>query len=332
MIGQGSTFGGKNYPDNKQIKLRILEYGFDNGINFVDTGEYYEGGIAEEVVGEFIKGKRDKVIVSDKFKAANNNNVIQSCEESLKRLRTDYIDLYQIQWPNYEVPIEETIDALLELIKQGKVKEFGVCNFTLNEFRALPDRVCSLQTEFNLQNRTALDYHTSKTLIGYNIFNQGFIEPPPYIYNLSVKYNKTPHQIIFAWAISKGFLMLTNTMNIEHLKENIEELKLEHIDINLIDNSYSPPVEIPTDKIKIEQQQIDHAHKVYTSLEEVIKNADKIHPNPFILAEEIKKNGLLKPIEIRQNGDGYYNLLHGSARYFAWIIAHNDKPIPAFIL
>ena len=79
-IGQGSTFGGNNYPDKKEIKLQVLEHGFNHGINLVDTGEYYEGGLAERVVGEFIRDKRNRVIVSTKFKAANNSyhNVIKT--------------------------------------------------------------------------------------------------------------------------------------------------------------------------------------------------------------------------------------------------------------
>lgn len=333
-LGQGSTFGGKKYPNNKEIKLQILEYGLAHGINFVDTGEYYEGGVAEGIVGEFIKGKRHKVIVSNKFKAANNAypNVLRSCDASLKRLKTDYIDLYQIQWPNYEVPIEETLDALEDLAKQGKIREFGVCNFTFKEFKALMGRVCSLQTEFNLQNRLVLGFGVFNT-IGYNIFNQGFFDPPQYIQNIALKYGKTSHQIVLAWALSKGFTILTNTMNLEHLKQNIEArgLKLSPEDLKAIDDNYKSPVEIPLNLIKVEQQQIDAAHKVYTSLEEVLDNVDNIHPNPFLMAQKIKENGLLKPIEVKKQGD-YYNLIHGSQRYWAWIIAYKDKPIPAFLV
>lgn len=332
-IGQGSTFGGKKYPDNRQRKLATLEQGFEAGLNLVDTGEYYEGGVAEEVVGQFIKGKRPQVIVSDKFKAANNDKVIQSCEASLKRLQTDYIDLYQIQWPNYEIPLSTTLRQLETLKRQGKVREIGVCNFTLNELKQAG--VKYLQTEFNLQNRVLLD--TQKvydcTYFGYNIFNQGFLGAPEYIKPIAQKYGKTPNQIILAWAISKCVIVLTNTMSLNHLRENIEatQLKLAAEDIALIDQSYQPPLEIPVCDVKVEQQKIDDAHKVYCTLEEVLANADSIHPNPHIMAEEIKRNGLLKPIEVLQTNGGY-QLIHGSQRYFAWIIAYGDRPIPAFVV
>ncbi len=333
LIGQGSTFGGKRYPDNRERKLALLEWGFEFGLNLVDTGEYYEGGVAEEVVGQFIKGKRHQVIVSDKFKAANNDKVIQSCEASLRRLQTDYIDLYQIQWPNYEIPLETTLGQMETLKRQGKIREIGVCNFTPNELRQSGAKY--LQTEFNLQNRVLLDtkFGYDCTYFGYNIFNQGFLDTPEYIKTIAQKYGKTSHQIILAWAISKGVIVLTNTMSLDHLRENIEatQLKLAAEDIVLIDQSYRPPVEIPVCDVKVEQQKIDDAHKVYCTLEEVLANADKIHPNPYILAEEIKRNGLLKPIEVKQ-ANGGYQLVHGSQRYFAWMIAYGDRPIPAFVI
>ena len=339
QIGQGSTFGGKKYPDNAEVKLRVLEYGLEHGLNLIDTGEYYEGGVAEETIGKFIKGRRSKIFISDKFKASNNSylKVIKSCEDSLKRLQTDYIDLYQIQWSNPEVPLAETLGALNALKEAGKIRHIGVCNFTFNEFKAT-DAV-SIQTEYNLQNRQIEDNllpyckRYSKTLIGYNIFNQGFIGSVTYLVPIATKYNKSVYQIILAWAISKGILVLTNTMSLDHLKENIEatQLKLDKEDIDLIDKTYNPPQLVDVSRIKVVTETVDNAHKVYTTLQEVVENADKIHPSPHILAGEIRKNGLLKPIELKQI-DGGYLLIHGSARFWAWQLVYENKPIPAFII
>lgn len=339
-IGLGSTFGGKTYSDNQKTKLEILEYGFSHGLKLVDTGEYYEGGVAEETVGKFLKGKRDRVFVSDKFKAANNyyQKVIQSCESSLKRLQTDYIDLYQIQWPNPEVPIEETFKALHKLKQDGKIRYIGVCNFTFNEFKQV-DAV-SLQTEFNLQNRIALNEilpfcnDNDRTLIGYNIFNQGFLNKADFINPIAYRYGKSIYQIILKWAVSKGILVLTNTMSLSHLKEIIEalyNLELTQSEIDYIDQYYNEPQLIEPIKIKVVSETVDHAHKVYTTLQEVKENTSKIHPSPYVLAEEIKRNGLLKPIEVKQTQGGY-QLIHGSARFWAWQLAYQNKPIPCFVI
>ncbi|KKL98962.1 hypothetical protein LCGC14_1819220, partial [marine sediment metagenome] len=84
-----------------------------------------------------------------------------SCEESLKRLRTDYIDLYQIQWPNYEVPIEETIDALLELIKQGKVKEFQSSNPRFNIFLCEYSNNPAFLRKWDIKTGIVKDYRTA---------------------------------------------------------------------------------------------------------------------------------------------------------------------------
>lgn len=333
-IGQGSTFGGHK-PD-KKTKLLILEYALSKGCNFVDTGENYEGGLAEELVGEFLKGKRGKVFLSDKFAPENNGNVIKACEDSLRRMQTDYIDLYSMQWSNPEIPLSETLGQL-ELLKiQGKIRNIGVCNLTFNEFWQT-DAV-SIQSEFSLSNRETLNelipycLNRNKIFIGYNIFNQGNFNPSSCLQGLAQKYEKTVYQIALAWAISKGVLMLTNTTSPIHLQHNLDalELKLEPSDLLEIDNSYSPPVLIPTEQIKVISETVDASHKVYTTLEEVLLNADKIYPSPFVLAEEIRKNGLLKPVEVKRVNDGY-QLVHGSARYWAWIIAFN-KPIPCFVI
>ena len=97
-IGQGTLFGRSldGYSRSKLInkKIDVLKYGIDIGMNFIDTGEDYEGGTSEELLSEVVKGKRDKIIIGSKFKPSNNgyNNVIKSLESSLKRIKTDYID------------------------------------------------------------------------------------------------------------------------------------------------------------------------------------------------------------------------------------------------
>jgi len=130
-IGTMVGFISQNYEEAK----RVIEFGIDNGINFIDTADCY--GESEEVVGKILKetGKRDKVILATKFgwymgEGANDygaslKHIIESCEASLKRLKTDYIDLYIVHVVDANTPMEETLYALDKLVRDGKVRYIG---------------------------------------------------------------------------------------------------------------------------------------------------------------------------------------------------------------
>lgn len=103
----------------------------DIGLNFFDTAEGYGQGESEAILGETLgRGRQEAVIAS---KVSPNHlapaDLLRACEDSLRRLKTDYIDLYQLHWPNHEVALEETIEILEKLQRQGKIRAFGVCNF-----------------------------------------------------------------------------------------------------------------------------------------------------------------------------------------------------------
>ncbi len=124
----------------------------DEGINFIDTAEGY--GRSEEVLGRGLKGRRHQAIVATKVSEANlgADDVISACERSLRTLQTDYIDLYQIHWPNRGVPLAETAGALDSLLSDGKIRAYGVCNFAeqdLSEMIALSSCVTD-QMPYNL--------------------------------------------------------------------------------------------------------------------------------------------------------------------------------------
>ena len=139
----------------------------DEGINCIDTAPVYGFGLSEEEVGKAIKGKRDKVIVATKcglvwdgrkgttefFETENSEgekidvqrclrkeSIITECDTSLTRLGIDEIDLYQCHWPDPGTPIDETIEALLELKERGKIREFGVSNFSAEQVAEMIDK------------------------------------------------------------------------------------------------------------------------------------------------------------------------------------------------
>lgn len=123
----GAVWG--NQDDNDSIAT--VHAALDAGINFFDTAEGYEKGHSERVLGQGLKGRREEAIIATKVSAGNlsKEDIIKACEQSLENLQTDVIDLYQIHWPNWKIPITETMTALEKLRDQGKVRALGVCNF-----------------------------------------------------------------------------------------------------------------------------------------------------------------------------------------------------------
>ncbi|MCO5951145.1 aldo/keto reductase [Mucilaginibacter flavidus] len=148
----GWMWGGTERGD----AVEAIRASYDMGVTSIDTAPIYGQGTSEEIVGEAIKGlPRDQIQILTKFgmrwdlkqgefgfsskdndgnainiyKYAGKESIIKECEDSLKRLRTDYIDLYQIHWPDSTTPIAETMEAVSRLIEQGKVRYAGVCNY-----------------------------------------------------------------------------------------------------------------------------------------------------------------------------------------------------------
>jgi aryl-alcohol dehydrogenase-like predicted oxidoreductase len=119
----------------------VIDAAIEHGVTFFDTADVYGGrGKSEEMMGNSLKGKRDKVVLATKFaspmgdgpdkRGGSRRYIMEAVEASLKRLQTDYIDLYQMHQPDRDTPIEETLDALDDLVTQGKVRYIGNSNFT----------------------------------------------------------------------------------------------------------------------------------------------------------------------------------------------------------
>jgi myo-inositol catabolism protein IolS len=139
--------------------LKAIRAAVEAGITTIDTAEVYGEGHSERIVGESLQDVRDRVVYATKVFANHlqYDQVIAACEQSLKNLRTDYIDLYQIHWPagafgNALVPIEETMSALSELKKQGKIRAIGVSNFSREQLEeaAQYGRIDSVQPPYSL--------------------------------------------------------------------------------------------------------------------------------------------------------------------------------------
>jgi aryl-alcohol dehydrogenase-like predicted oxidoreductase len=155
-------------PQNDSDSIAAIQAALEGGVNWIDTAAIYGLGHSEEIVGKAIHGKRDKVFVATKCgliwdnKSKVNNNIqpdsiMKEAEASLRRLGTDYIDLYQIHWPDRKTPEDRAWEAMLKLKASGKIRYAGVSNFDRNklELCLAKGRIDSLQPPYNLVKRKA---------------------------------------------------------------------------------------------------------------------------------------------------------------------------------
>ncbi|GII57773.1 aldo/keto reductase [Planotetraspora thailandica] len=135
-------FGAVGNPDHDEC-ARIVHAALDGGVNFVDTADMYSAGESEEIVGKALYGRRDEVVLATKVhfpmgegvnRGGNSRRwIVTAVEDSLRRLRTDWIDLYQVHRPDHTTDIEETLSALTDLVSQGKIRAFGCSTFPAEE-------------------------------------------------------------------------------------------------------------------------------------------------------------------------------------------------------
>lgn len=169
-LGTWAMGGGTDWgPADDASSLNAVSAALDAGINLIDTAPIYGFGHAEELLGRALQGRRDKVILATKCglvrfeKGVNHwlrpDSIVSELEASLKRLQTDYIDLYQIHWPDPKTPLEDTLLTLVRLQREGKIRHIGVCNFAAQLLkRAL--EICPLAS---VQNACSfLDYQKAE--------------------------------------------------------------------------------------------------------------------------------------------------------------------------
>jgi aryl-alcohol dehydrogenase-like predicted oxidoreductase len=165
IIGLGcNNFGWRLDYDRT---VAVVDAALDSGINFLDTADIYGGTESEEFLGRALEGRRDRVVLATKFgmkvdeqrQGAKPDYARRACEDSLRRLRTDHIDLYQLHQPDPSTPIADTLGALDELVRSGKVREIGCSNFSVEQLREAKAaagqgaKFISVQNEYSLLHR-----------------------------------------------------------------------------------------------------------------------------------------------------------------------------------
>jgi diketogulonate reductase-like aldo/keto reductase len=220
-----------------------IEFGYTH----IDTAEMYGAGHSEELVGFAIKYfNRESLFITTKVlpEHLHYNDCIKAAEGSLKRLKTDYIDLYLIHVPNPKIPIKETMQAMDLLVKKKKIRFIGVSNFSVKQLKEAQDctenKIVNNQIEYNLLTRHSGMYNVNieSEIIPYCQENEIIItawkplvkgilfrEKNKLLEEISKKHNKTLAQIAINWLISKkNIITIPKSTNPEHLKENLGAL------------------------------------------------------------------------------------------------------------
>jgi diketogulonate reductase-like aldo/keto reductase len=234
-----------------------LQLGIDLGITLIDTAEMYGNGVAEEIVAEAAKGRRDKLFIVSKVLPYNGSarGTIDACERSLKRLKTDHIDLYLLHWRGSH-PFAETLAAFDKLKQQGKIRYHGVSNFDRRDMEewvktAGGGTVASNQILYNLARRgpewEVIPWcrQRSISIMAYSPIEQGRMLGHKGLADIASRHNgATPAQVALAWLLRRdGMIVIPKAGNKEHVRENVGALDLQLTDQDLtdLDKSFPPP-------------------------------------------------------------------------------------------
>ena len=216
--------------------VRALRAGIDLGATFIDTAEVYG---TEELVGQAIGGIRQQIFLATKAAPRHFRQVdlIRAAEGSLRRLKTDWIDLYQLHWPNYTVPLAETMTGLERLVESGKICYIGLSNFSAEETGRAQSilshtRVASNQVRYNLIDRTVEDEllpycaQENVSLLAFSPLSGGIDrirahDPEGVLETVAKAEGKSQAQVALQWCLSRpGIIAIFKAEKIEHVREN----------------------------------------------------------------------------------------------------------------
>ncbi len=259
--GMGGGYTKSTKDDTNHIA--VLRAALELGITHIDTAELYGDGHAEELVREAIQGfDRKKLFITTKVKGdhLHHDDVIAACNRSLKRLGTDYIDLYLVHWPSEDVLIEETMRVMNDVVDRKLVRFIGLSNFSVKQMKEA--QKCSNhplvahQVEYSLLYRNQSEFsapHMESEMlpfcqkddvmfIAWSPLARGALCKPGYkvLDEIAAKYRKTPAQVALNWLISKkNMVTIPKASSVAHVNENLAALgwKLEKEDIERLNMS-----------------------------------------------------------------------------------------------
>jgi diketogulonate reductase-like aldo/keto reductase len=255
VLGQGTWHlaEGRHPREEEMLALRV---GLDLGMTLIDTAEMYADGGAEELVGEAIAGRREEVFLVSKVlpQNATRTGTITACERSLRRLRTDRVELYLLHWRE-SVPLHETVEAFQELVQKGKIRHWGVSNFDVSDMRelvALPfgTDVSTDQVLYNL-NRRGIEYDLlpwcSKhniPIMAYSPIEQGRMLRHPTLVGIANRHDAAPAQVALSWVLRLDkIIAIPGSGSAQHTRENRAalDIRLTERDLKELDRAFPPP-------------------------------------------------------------------------------------------
>ena len=245
-IGFGTwKIGGDSAPDPaiEERSLAALRSALQLGYTHFDTAERYAGGRAEELLGQAIRDldvDRSRLLITSKVwpNHLRYDDVLRSCAGSLRRLGTEYLDLYLIHWPNQLVPLKETFRALNQLVREGKVRHLGVSNFTLRSLKQAQHLsetpLLTDQVPYSLFDRTyvrngvlAYCQENDILLTAYSPVRRGELHNPV-VRKIAEKHAATPAQVALSWLIRQPrVITIPKSTSREHLLEDLKALDVQ---------------------------------------------------------------------------------------------------------
>lgn len=246
-IGFGAwNIGGGSYPDPRQdpASMTALRTALEVGYTHFDTAEYYASGHSEELIGRAIREtntKREDLFITTKVSPEHlrYNSVLKSCENSLRHLGMDYVDMYLIHWPGTGTDYEEAFRALNKLVRDGKVRHLGVSNFKLKLLKEVQGYsetpIITNQVPYRLPDKTYIE----NGVIDYCQQNDILITAysPVKFRNLSVNktikaiadaHSATSFQIALAWLVAQPrVITIPMSLNPRHIRENFAAADIE---------------------------------------------------------------------------------------------------------
>lgn len=332
--------------------IRALHQAVDLGMTFIDVAFDYGLGGAETLVGEATQGMRDRVFIASKLPSGQSSRqqVLDCADQALRRLRTDRIDLYQTHWPNPAIPLEETLAALKQLVRQGKVRHLGLSNCTPAEARLaasfLGDTpLAFLQQEYNLLDRSA-EAELIPLCQGQGIAFTGYsplahLRLPPGdprlagLREIAHGYGVDPQLLVLAWLTRQDRTMsVVRSGDPAHLKANaaFAEFHPAQEDLDRVGALFPSTLrQLPAGSIWVPS---DASLKSYGTVQEAAENLFGHLPSPLDLAAQIRAGEVLKPIKVARcsGAERPYRVVEGRIRYWAWVLAYGeDVLIPTII-
>jgi len=259
-IGFGTwSIGGESSPNLKidTDSMTALRSALDVGYIHFDTAEYYADGHAEELLGRAVRDsntKRENLFITSKVSPEHlkHDDVFKSCENSLRRLNMEYIDLYLIHWPYAGMKLEETFRALNKLVRDGKVKHLGVSNFNLKllkQSQSLSETpIITDQVPYSLPNHTYVDngvieYCQQNDILvtAYSPMKFRSIRVNKTLGEIAKAHSATPYQIALAWLVMQPHVItIPMSFNPKHIRENFDatEILLSADEISRLGNAW----------------------------------------------------------------------------------------------